>query len=167
MLEDELEGVALLRTTLEEQQFLIEEQQVAIQNLSDKLLLMEILVEKLQTTSTASTKNKIPTSSTSATVDTSHHSLVLTDETLLKQNYPNPFKNMTTIEYYVPLGTENSVIKIATMEGKELGAVVIEKSGYGTVDVHIEDQSYLSGVLLYTLFVEGEIFETKKMTLVR
>ena len=167
MLEDELEGVALLRTTLEEQQLLIEEQQAAIQTLSDKLLLMEVLVEKLQTTTTSSTRGKIPTTSTPAAVETNHHSLVLKDEILLKQNYPNPFKNMTTIEYYVPLGTENSVITISTMEGKDLGSVKIEKAGYGTVDIHIEDQSYLSGVLLYTLFVDGEIYETKKMTLVR
>lgn len=168
-LEEELENLGLLRTTIEEQQLFIEQQLAEMSVLKDKLKSLEVLVQKIKV-STPTAQNKKPTSVTNSNttpVDTASYSLVIKDEILLQQNYPNPFKTSTTIEYYVPLGVENASLKISSMDGKDLGTLLIKKSGYGKVDLQIDDHSYLSGVLLYTLFVNGEIFETKKMTLVR
>lgn len=52
----------------------------------------------------------------------------------LSQNYPNPFKERTTIKYCVAYRTR-VVLRVLNAEGKEIARLVDEEKGAGTYEV--------------------------------
>lgn len=83
----------------------------------------------------------------------------------LKQNFPNPFKTITTIGYNVP---DNGLVslKVFNAMGAEIAILVNEKqlSGYHEV-IYVPDRSLTeNGIFLYRLEANGMI-ETKSMIL--
>ena len=99
--------------------------------------------------------------------DTTHYSIIIKDEILLEQNYPNPFNTTTTIEYYVPPTAVSSHVEFHTLDGKYLNTILIKEKGFGMITVELDKQNYLAGSILYTLYVDGELYDTKKMYLVK
>lgn len=83
----------------------------------------------------------------------------------LKQNFPNPFKTITTIGYNVP---DNGLVslKVFNAMGAEIAILVNEKqlSGYHEV-IYVPDRSLTeNGIFFYRLEANGMI-ETKSMIL--
>jgi len=90
---------------------------------------------------------------------------IVPTEFQLSQNYPNPFKEKTTIKYCVPdkvrIGLEvfdSSRIKVKTL--------VKEIKEAGTYKVEFDAEELVSGIYFYRLQA-GDFIETKKMVLMK
>jgi len=79
----------------------------------------------------------------------------------LTQNNPNPFTGSTTIDYFIPDGFRQAVIRIADNNGKLVKDVEIYKSGTGQIKL---DANLLNnGNYFYYLILDGKLVESKQM----
>ncbi len=79
----------------------------------------------------------------------------------LRQNRPNPFKGMTTIEYTLPVDMENIRLVVYDLNGKAMSAFNIDG---GTGQVELDASKLSSGVYLYTLEDQnGQALARQKM----
>ena len=83
------------------------------------------------------------------------------DVIVLNQNTPNPFAEQTTISYNVPAKYKFAQMVFKTIEGKIIRTVDITTKGKGQLNVFASDLS--AGLYVYSLIVDGEIVDTKKM----
>ena len=90
---------------------------------------------------------------------------LIPSEFYLSQNYPNPFKEKTTIKYCVP---EKTLIKLTVLDPKMkiFKILVNEVREAGTYEVEFDGAEVASGVYFYQLKA-GFFIETKKMVLLR
>lgn len=98
----------------------------------------------------------------------SHSSVNLTDVELsnknvvvLDQNVPNPFAEQTTINYYLPDNITRAQIIFLDQSGKIIKAVDLREKGKGALNIFANDLS--SGIYTYSLIIDGQTIETKKM----
>ena len=89
---------------------------------------------------------------------------LLTNFTLY-QNYPNPFNPETKIKYSIPQ-SENVLIKVFDVLGKEIKTLVDEYKSAGTHEIKLNANNFSSGVYFYRM-VSGSYSETNKMILLR
>ena len=80
----------------------------------------------------------------------------------LYQNTPNPFASATEIAYFIPSASSAS-IHIFNLSGLLLKTYPIDAFGHGSIE--ISASSLLPGMYLYTLVVDGQIIDTKRMIL--
>jgi hypothetical protein len=83
---------------------------------------------------------------------------------VLDQNVPNPFAEQTTISYFIPETARAAKIIFFDLSGKTLKSVDVEK-GSGLITVFAPSLS--SGTYSYSLIVDGQTVETKKMVKMR
>ncbi|MEO8665378.1 MAG: SBBP repeat-containing protein [Ignavibacteria bacterium] len=84
----------------------------------------------------------------------------------LYQNYPNPFNPKTAINYY--LSSESYVkIKIYNSLGKEIKTLTDNKENDGNHSLNFEGNDLPSGIYLYSLIVNGNLIDTKRMLLIK
>ncbi len=86
-----------------------------------------------------------------------------TGTSLLYQNTPNPFSKTTIIGYYIDNMTRDAYLAIYDMTGKELTKYLILKEGKGSTNINAEQ--FANGVYMYSLIVDGNTVDTKKMIL--
>lgn len=84
----------------------------------------------------------------------------------LFQNYPNPFNSTTKIEFAIMKSAHVKVI-IYNVQGKEVALLGDEQLFPTNYAVYFNAADYPSGIYFYSLIVNGEISETKKMVLVK
>ncbi len=84
----------------------------------------------------------------------------------LFQNYPNPFNPSTKIKFQISK-TGYTEIKIFDILGRELTAIVKGYLNPGLYETDFEANNYSSGIYFYRLTVNGNIIDTKKMSLVK
>ena len=84
-------------------------------------------------------------------------------EFYLSQNYPNPFKDKTTIKYCVP---DKTLIKLAVLDSdmKIVEELENEVKEAGTYEVEFEARSITGGIYYYKLEAKG-FNKTKEMVL--
>ena len=82
----------------------------------------------------------------------------------LAQNTPNPFTEQTEIKYYVTAGAKNAYICIFDMQGKMLQKLDAQT---GQNSLFIEGSKLEAGMYLYSLVVDGQEVDTKRMILTR
>lgn len=82
---------------------------------------------------------------------------------VLYQNTPNPFSNTTEIAFLVPDDATSAAIYIFNLSGLLLQTYPIDTCGHGSVEVGAS--SLVAGMYLYTLVVDGQIVDTKRMIL--
>lgn len=80
---------------------------------------------------------------------------------VLFQNSPNPFKEQTTIEYYLPDNVQRAQIIFLEQSGKLIKTVDFTEKGKGVLNVFANDLT--NGIYTYSLIVDGQTIETKKM----
>ena len=80
---------------------------------------------------------------------------------ILNVAVPNPFKESTTISYFIPDDVNKAQIIFYDNTGTVLKTVDILEKGAGQINVYAPDLS--SGVYSYSLITDGQLFETKKM----
>ena len=85
------------------------------------------------------------------------------DQASLSQNEPNPFRENTLIKYYLPSNTQSATMQISNMEGVQLKSFTLEGKGYG--QVLISGGTFSAGTYIYTLTVNGERVDSKRMML--
>ncbi len=81
---------------------------------------------------------------------------------VLDQNVPNPFAERTTITYLIPANTKLAEIVFHNALGQQVKSVAIKETGAGSLNVFAADLS--TGIYTYTLVIDGNVVDSKKMT---
>jgi hypothetical protein len=80
---------------------------------------------------------------------------------VLYQNTPNPFGVNTEISLFLPKSAVNAMIVFHDDFGKVMKEVVVEQRGMNKINLDGRDLS--SGIYTYSLMIDGDIIDTKKM----
>ncbi len=87
------------------------------------------------------------------------------EEASLEQNIPNPFTNNPTINYTLPKQYTSAKIVVTDKSGKVLKGINLSGNGKGSVKI---DASTMSpGTYQYSLYVNGNLIDTKQMILAK
>jgi hypothetical protein len=84
---------------------------------------------------------------------------------ILYQNTPNPFSAQTEIKFDIPKEIANAILYIHDMSGNEMRSFNIAQRGLSSII--IQGSELQAGMYLYTLIVNGQIADTKKMILTK
>jgi len=87
------------------------------------------------------------------------------EDAILYQNTPNPFSSNTEIKCYLPETTQQAAIYVYNLQGIELKAYPLSQAGLNTVIVNGSELP--AGMYLYTLIVDNQIIDTKRMILTK
>jgi len=132
---------------IKEQQEIIEAQADEMATLKERLDRMEALLN--QNTGT-------PTASQTVELNVSGE---------LMQNQPNPFHETTIIKYNLPGGAKNAQMQIVDMNGRVIKMVQLANTQDGQLIVKAGELD--AGTYSYSLIVDGQILNTKKMVLTK
>lgn len=86
-------------------------------------------------------------------------------QTILYQNTPNPFSEDTKIEYQLPLSTLNATLYVYDLNGLQVAEYPVSSFGEGSVIVSAG--SLAAGMYLYSLIVDEQVVDTKRMILTK
>lgn len=81
----------------------------------------------------------------------------------LNQNTPNPFTQQTSISYTVDQDASNAMLCIYDLNGTQLKCYEIFGTGEGSQIIAASELD--AGMYLYSLIVDGELIDTKRMVL--
>lgn len=84
---------------------------------------------------------------------------------ILYQNNPNPFSENTTINYELPLTTQNAALYIYDMTGEQLDKYEI--TTFGSSSITVNGGTLSAGMYLYSLIADGKVIDTKRMILTK
>jgi hypothetical protein len=90
---------------------------------------------------------------------------ILNKVPILFQNTPNPFNQKTSIDYFIPDGTKQASIMVTNQSGQVVYSAIINKTGMGRII--LDDEFIPQGTYFYTLYVDGQIIDTKQMLVVK
>jgi len=97
------------------------------------------------------------------TTEKSIHTITLQETAVLSQNEPNPFHQFTNIHYTIPNGIQRAMLRISDTNGKVLKEHYLNEVGTG--QIQIKAAHFPAGTYYYSLVLDGELFETKRMVL--
>ncbi|WP_338733603.1 T9SS type A sorting domain-containing protein [Mangrovimonas cancribranchiae] len=80
---------------------------------------------------------------------------------ILYQNIPNPFNGTTSIKYFVPYKHNQAAIVFSNTSGQVIDNVAIKN--LGEQELYFNSESLSAGMYYYTLYVDGQKIDTKKM----
>lgn len=80
----------------------------------------------------------------------------------LEQNTPNPARGSTVIRYHI--ASDNASISITDMTGILLKTIILNR---GSKQVALDTWNLAPGIYNYTLYVEGQRINTKRMVVTR
>ena len=83
---------------------------------------------------------------------------------ILYQNTPNPFKEKTVIRFRLADDAQNAAICIFDLTGKQLKKLPISS---GETSVSVNGWELGEGMFLYTLLVNGQECDTKRMIITK
>ena len=86
-------------------------------------------------------------------------------EPILFQNTPNPFTANTEISCDIPTSFSSAFIYVYNLQGVELMSFPIAQTGFSTVYVYAS--TLPAGMYLYTLVIDNQIIDTKRMILTK
>ncbi len=81
---------------------------------------------------------------------------------VLQQNVPNPFSQTTEIRFTLPDQTNDAQVLVFDMNGKQIKRIPVRK---GDNSVTINGSELTVGMYLYSLIVNGQEIDTKRMIL--
>lgn len=94
---------------------------------------------------------------------TSQHAVLTSSR--LDQNNPNPFREKTTISFYIASSSGTASLKIFSMQGEEMQHIPITQKGSGTLE--IAGSSLSQGVYTYVLIVDNKSIDTRQMVITK
>ncbi len=147
----------VLTQAIKEQQAMINQQQELLAEQLEINQKYEDLITKLETRITALENEKDQTAIPQNDLGASS---MVVEGVSLRQNRPNPFKGVTTIDYTIPSDKTNARLVIYNLEGKALNSFALE-AGDGQITINANDLS--SGVYFYTLEDNGATLARQKM----
>jgi len=84
----------------------------------------------------------------------------------LNQNYPNPFNPITNLEFGMSdLGFVS--LKIYDVLGNEVATLVNENKIAGSYKVEFNGEDFPSGIYFYSLSIDGNVIDSKRMILLK
>jgi len=93
--------------------------------------------------------------------------VILNQSPALDQNEPNPTNGMTRVGYFLPDGalakSGTAQLIITAIDGKELQRITLSQKGQGQVD--LQTRNLPAGTYNYSLVVDGQVVDTKRMVL--
>lgn len=95
------------------------------------------------------------------------------DKYILSQNYPNPFNPTTNLEFEISAlgqgGSEPGFVslKVYDILGKQVASLLNEKKTPGKYSLQFNGSNLSSGIYYYSLMIDGNLIDTKKMLLVK
>lgn len=81
----------------------------------------------------------------------------------LFQNFPNPFKDQTWINFRLPESGQTS-LKIFDLTGKEIRLMVDDELTQGKHSINLSSEGLTSGIYYYVLS-SGNLVQTKKLVI--
>ncbi len=84
----------------------------------------------------------------------------------LFQNYPNPFNPATKIEYKLTL-PGNLILIVYDVLGKKVNVILNEFKQIGNYEVPFNGTNLPSGIYFYSLFLNENLIDTKRMLLIK
>jgi len=81
----------------------------------------------------------------------------------LSQNVPNPFNQATTIKCYVPEESKSANLMVFDLQGTLKKTIPV--NGRGETFVTIQAKEFVAGMYHYSLIINGQEIDTKKMIL--
>jgi uncharacterized lipoprotein YddW (UPF0748 family) len=84
----------------------------------------------------------------------------------LKQNYPNPFNPYTAITYQLEVDSDIE-LSIYDLKGRKIKTLINKYSTAGEYTIPFNAKDMSSGIYIYTMSINGNRTEMKKMTLVK
>jgi len=84
----------------------------------------------------------------------------------LTQNYPNPFNPVTNLRFGISkLGFV--ALKVYDLLGNEVNTLVKEDKPAGNYDIEFDGSNLPSGIYFYSLLIDGNLIDTKRMILLK
>jgi hypothetical protein len=90
---------------------------------------------------------------------------ILTSAGSLGQNTPNPVNGTTIIRYHTPEASNSARVVLTNTKGQIVKAINISNRGSG--QINLNTQALAAGTYNYTLYVDGQPIETKRLVVVR
>jgi hypothetical protein len=81
----------------------------------------------------------------------------------LFQNNPNPFNQTSIIKCFIPETSKAASLLVFDMNGTLKKTIAV--NGKGEVNVTINAKEFIAGMYYYSLIVDGQEIDTKKMIL--
>ena len=135
-----------------------QEQEEKIKSLQDE---NEHLKDQIYQLTTRLEQLELSLQKNATTEDRTPQTAKLPQKAFLAQNYPNPFKDKTVIEYFIPQYVQSAFIQITTIDGKVVQKISIVEKEAG--QIAIKTNSLSKGNYFYTLILDGTPIETRQM----
>ena len=84
----------------------------------------------------------------------------------LSQNYPNPFNSSTKINFSLEKKAHVKVI-VFDILGREIAALTNNIYNSGNYSLNYDANSLASGLYFYSMYIDGNLYRTKKMVLIK
>jgi hypothetical protein len=139
----------------------IQEQQQKITALEDHVAAQQVTINDLKS-SLDELRQLISTSQPLSSV--SSKTTELADAHLI-QNAPNPFKESTSISYYLPQNKNNATVEIVSGNGQLIKSIALTQKGNGQISLNGGRLS--AGTYFYTLKVNGVKVDSKQMVIIK
>ena len=85
----------------------------------------------------------------------------LSDGPVLEQNAPNPFSESTSITCTLPKAYNSAVIRVVNVLGEEMLLKKLSSPGMNKIEVN--QGTFTPGIYFYSLYLDGKLFDTKRM----
>ncbi|MBK7447482.1 MAG: SBBP repeat-containing protein [Ignavibacteria bacterium] len=89
----------------------------------------------------------------------------------LSQNYPNPFNPTTKIKFDITRDVRREMqdVKIVVYDvlGSEVVTLINESKTVGSYEVEFDATGFPSGIYFYSLLIDGNVIDTKRMILLK
>lgn len=92
-------------------------------------------------------------------------SAVVLQKDYLLQNAPNPFHATTTIRYELPENSTDALLQITDIQGNLIKTISLKNQPQGQIELH--KGTLAAGIYTYSLFVNGQRIDSKKMLLTK
>jgi len=109
----------------------------------------------------------IYTNSSGQFVGLNQYTEMLPEDYLLYQNYPNPFNPVTKIRYVLNSNNKMVTLTVHEINGKLVEILSNRIHNRGIYEIDFNGSNISSGLYFYTLKIENEIKDTKKMLLIK
>ena len=137
--------IPVLTKAIQEQQVMIQAKDQMITALQQQLAALETRISRLE-----------------GAPSTEKSSLQL-NEAALEQNTPNPFNGSTMINYQLPENTFDAKIVITSINGQVVRSMPLNGKGRGQIQLQATDLQ--TGSYMYSLYVNGQLIDTKSLLL--
>ncbi len=125
--------------------------------LTDRLDELAALVSELQTGKTTTKTEAIKSMDSQKSITLKSAS----NDASLEQNIPNPFGDATQIDYVIPKDAKQATMLFHDQNGKVVYQTSLAPDANGSINIDAEELK--SGFYTYSLIIDGQVIETKKM----